>query len=92
MDKVIYKYPILIQSIQHIKLPVNTKILCVQSQNNNAFIWALVHPENLMQERRFELFSTGETIGCDMGIDRQYIGTFQLFNGSYVGHLFERTD
>lgn len=42
------------------------------------------------EKRIFEIFGTGHTIYCDMGVDRRYIGTFQIENGQFIGHVFER--
>jgi hypothetical protein len=42
-----------------------------------------------MEERMFEIFGTGSPIQYDIGTDRKYIGTYQLYGGDLVYHLFE---
>lgn len=70
----------------------NAEILCVQQdkKTNIPCIWALVESDNTLEERVFELFSTGNEMKFDMGVERKYIGTYQYQNGEFVGHLFER--
>ncbi len=68
----------------------NPDILCVQEQGDIPYIWALVYPKKELEIRFFELFGTGQIIPNDMGIERKYIGTYQLDNGAFIGHLFER--
>jgi hypothetical protein len=87
--KVIHKYD-LPDRLESIMMPRDAEILCVQTQNGYPVIWAIVDPENHTEERFFEIVGTGETLYTDMGVERKYIGTFQLHNGSYVGHVFER--
>jgi hypothetical protein len=43
-----------------------------------------------MEKRRFEIFATGEEINCQLGIERKYLGTFQIFSDTLVFHVFER--
>lgn len=89
MQKTIWKFTITPTKLT-VKMPKGAELLSVQTQNNMACIWALVYPENKPEERFFEVFGTGHDVPCDMGIDRKFIGTFQLDAGSLVFHLFER--
>lgn len=88
----IYKYPTQHTAKFSIKMPKGAEILCVQidEKTDDPCIWALVDPSNPDEYRDFELFGTGHEIFYDMGIERKYIGTFQLAKGSFVGHIFER--
>lgn len=90
MNKRIFKYPIQIEDVQSIKLPIGAEILCVQTQRNEPFIWALVDPSSDadMISHTFELFGTGHEVIYGMGIERKYIGTFQLHDGNLIFHLF----
>lgn len=57
--------------------------------NEKAYIWA-VEDESMPQRGvKFRMVMTGEEINIDPYM--VYIGTFILFNGSYVGHLFVDT-
>jgi len=90
--KAIWKYILDGKSRQVIKMPVNAKILSIQTQHGEACLWALVGAEGTeaVEERVFEIFGTGHEIHYDMGVEREFIGTFQLDGGSFVGHVFER--
>lgn len=57
--------------------------------NEKAYIWA-VEDESMPQRGvKFRMIMTGEEINVDPYM--VYIGTFILFNGSFVGHLFVDT-
>jgi len=85
----VYKYKI-VPNQNSILIPKGAEILTVQTQDNIPCIWAKVDTEAKHEERFFEIFGTGHKIHCDMGVDRKYIGTFQIDNGNFVFHLFER--
>jgi len=73
-------------------MPREAEILSVQVDQKNAttYIWALVDTEKVMYERYFEVIGTGHPIYEDMGVERKFIGTIQLNQGSFIGHVFER--
>lgn len=73
-----------------IEMPFRAEILTVQTQNDAAYIWALIIPTNKKELRHFEIYGTGHDIPYDMGEERKYINTFQLHDGELVFHLFER--
>lgn len=89
MKKTIWKFEIT-PNVNYIMMPIGAEILSVQTQNENPCIWALVEPDNGKEERYFDVFGTGHEVYCDMGVDRKFIGTFQMQGGSLVFHLFER--
>ena len=91
MEKRIYKYTLEQMGIQSITLPKGAEILTIQTQFNDAQLWALVDPEEQdREERRIEIFGTGHAIYYDMGVNRKYLATYQLDDGNYVFHVFER--
>lgn len=91
MNKTIYKYPLLVTDFQEVLMPIGAEILTIQTQDENACLWALVDPNELVVEyRNIEIYGTGHPIYCDMGISRKYISTFQLQGGKLVFHSFER--
>lgn len=76
-------------------VPFGSKILCVQSQRDEPCIWFEVPqysvdemiPENASLERRqFCVQLTGISFEREK---MNYIGTFQLNEGRFVGHLYE---
>jgi len=87
----IWKYPIPLDERFALKLPEDTRILCVQVQNNHPCIWALARPDAPKIAYYFHLLATGQEIDDGEG-NLIYIGTFQLNNGEYVFHLFQITE
>lgn len=63
-----------------------SKLLKLAVVNEKAYIWA-VEDESMPQRGvKFRMIMTGEEINLEPYM--MYIGTFILFNGSFVGHLF----
>lgn len=79
-----------------IEMIKGAKILTVQTQpcpdrfgmvQNVGRIWVLVnHSETEKEKRTFVLIETGQTIDEE---SHKYIGTYQVFGGRIVLHLFE---
>lgn len=90
MQKTIWKFELEVKDKQFITLPQGAELLSVQVQNETPCLWALVNPNNEIEERCLEVFGTGHRIYYDMGVARNYIGTFQMIKGDLVCHLFER--
>lgn len=57
--------------------------------NEKAYIWAIEDESMPQRGVKFRMIMTGEEINIDPYM--VYIGTFILFNGSFVGHLFVDT-
>ena len=91
MNKTIWKFELETTDNQTLKMPVGAEILTVQTQSDKPCLWALVDPNAEKEGRFIEIFGTGHPVGYDMGIDRKYIGTYQLHGGSLVFHVFEYT-
>ena len=90
MKKSIWKFQLNPNDKVFVEMPKNAEILSVQTQKETPCIWALVDPNADKEERCFEVFETGHPVHYDMGVDRKFIGTFQLYDGDLVFHLFER--
>lgn len=91
MKKKIYKYRLRVIDRQTIKMPKFARVLSVGVQEMEVYIWAMIVPEAEEEDRVFEIFGTGHDIRYDMGVDREFVGTFQITNGKlFVGHVFER--
>ena len=91
MNKTIWKFELETTDNQTIEMPVNAEILTVQTQNEIPCIWALVDPTQVKEKRFIEVFGTGHDVHYDMGVSRNYLGTYQLHGGSLVFHVFEYT-
>jgi len=83
--KTIWKYPIEIHDLICIEMPKEAEILTVQSQKGIICIWALVNTDNPTEQRRFRIYGTGNPVE----FNGDYIGTFQIYNGDLIFHLFE---
>ena len=89
MAKAIWKYEFVANEATF-QMPIGANILCVQSQRDTVCIWALVvtNPDFPAEERSFSVYRTRVQTPNDPG---KYIGTTQVFNGSFVWHIFETT-
>lgn len=85
--KTIWKFVLSIDDEFTIDLPIGSKSLTVQMQNNRPCLWVLVPDTNVDKiPRKFVVLGTGNPIEHDLK-RLNYIGTFQ--SGEYVWHLFE---
>ncbi len=82
----IHKYPFEVNDTVRISMPIGSKVLCVQVQNGQPCIWALVHPSNAQDIYEFSIRGTGHN--CDDVDGDDYLGTFQLHDGALVFHMF----
>lgn len=83
----VFKYPLEITNRQIIKMPLNSKILSIQTQKGKLQLWALVHLDNEMVEREILIYGTGhkqEDIH-----ENTYIGTVLMYQNQLVWHIFE---
>lgn len=84
--KAVWKFELDADDYNEIELPAGAKPLTVMGQRGRAQLWCLVDPNETVYETRvFRLAGTGHPIRENV----EYIGTFQLYGGSFVGHLFE---
>lgn len=86
-NKTIWKFPLAIVDDQQIVLPKEATFLCVQMQNDQCCLWALVDPAQPTETKTIEIFGTGHPI---QAANRNYIGTVQEFDGALVWHIFYR--
>jgi hypothetical protein len=87
MTQEVWKYEIPMTDNFSLEMPIGAKVLCVQTQHNTPCIWSLVSPGVGRVTRSFRLAGTGHPIDLD-GLT--YIGTFQIYGGSLVFHVFEK--
>ncbi len=79
----IHKFDCPIDDTLHIMMPSMAKVLCVQLQNGDPYVWAAVDTNDVLVKRRFNWRGTGHDIS---GL-HNYVGTVQM--GTLVFHLFE---
>lgn len=83
----VFKFPLEISDEQKVLMPVGAKVLTVQVQNGVPCLWAECNPDAECVYRTFLIRGTGHPI--DDNIEKEYIGTIQLYGGSLVLHVFE---
>lgn len=85
----IFKYPVLSTDIQTLNLPLGARILSVQAQKDNVFLWALVDDaETRLSSHTIHVVGTGNP--PPFGIHKMtHLGTVQLYEGALVFHVFQ---
>ena len=86
--KTIYKYNIEISPKFELDMPENFKILSVQTQNNQPVFWAEIDKNNEVKRYEFSVMGTGQTTE-ENGRPMLYLGTFQVNDGTFVGHFYQ---
>ena len=84
----VFKYHIRIDDYLEIDLPEQAKILTVDTQRGTPYMWVLCNPELPIITRKFKIAGTGHPIEEEPD-NLNHIGTFQLYNGDLIFHVFE---
>ena len=84
----VFKYPVPLVDEFLVELPVGAKILKIECQCDEPFIWALVNPENQTEKRKFRIAGTGHPINEHLN-KLEHVDTFQWADGMFVWHIFE---
>lgn len=91
MRQTIWKYQLSIEDSNIFLMPKFSRILCVKTQAFVPCIWALVNPDEEMQENReIVIQGTGHVHAIEFPGELIYIGTFLTLDDTFVGHVFER--
>lgn len=85
--KAIWKFAFPVQDDIEIEMPAFAEILHVDVQHDVPAIWAVVNPDHVMEKRTFHLYGTGHPMHMD--VREEHVGTFLMYHGSLVFHLFE---
>jgi hypothetical protein len=83
----IHKYQIHPAERFVLKMPEDAEILCVQMQDKRPCLWARVDLDDENVGRFFRIVGTGQALPADKLLS--YVGSFQMYDGQFVGHLFE---
>lgn len=81
----IHKFAVVARGATEIETYKSFTILCIQTQDNTPFIWLEVDTTAPKVELNLWTYMTGEK----QTVCGEYLGTFQLDNGSYVGHVYK---
>lgn len=83
----IWKYALAIIDNVAIDMPTGARVLHVGVQMDMAFLWVLVDPNAPIERRMFKVVGTGHR---HEGMDAwHYIGTFPMFGGGLIWHVFD---
>jgi len=74
-----------------VEMPEYSKILFVDTQHNEPYIWVMVNPHRGMVKRYFRTYGTGHYIDDEERLG-EYVGSFMLDNGALVSHVFVQTE
>ena len=85
--KRIFKFSLEVTDEQWIPLQKGADLLCVQAQNGKPVLYATIDDEESQIERvQILTHGTGHLTSGNIG---QYLGTYQLRDGEFVGHCFK---
>jgi len=84
----IWKYTLETTYFQQIKIPSPAKILTIQVQHGVPCIWVLVDLEEDLINKELIIVGTGHPVDDPHTLN--YVGSFQLMEGQFIGHLFEK--
>jgi hypothetical protein len=83
--KTIHKYPLMQAAEQTINSHEGAEFLAVQVQNDEACLWVMVDPANRSWSYTIRIYGTGHLVYEKHLV---HLGTFQLLEGRFVGHVF----
>lgn len=83
--KTIFKFPLMMTEQQRVAMPIGAQMLTVQMQNDTPCLWALVDKSNNLHDVKIFTVGTGHEITRD---DLVYIGTYQVYGGKLIFHVF----
>jgi hypothetical protein len=85
MKKTIWKYSLEVKGVQKIEMPKGARLLSVAAQYGAPQLWAEIDPAAPMGEAEIITIGTGFFID-PTGLD--FVGSYQLHGGSFVGHVY----
>lgn len=89
MSNRILKYEIPVATEFTLQMNQGSRIIKVAVINEKAYLWAIAPQENAIIPVNFRVVMTGEEF--ELPYTYQYIDTFILCYGEFVGHLFVDT-
>lgn len=86
---VIWKFPFEIDDLVRIEMPIGAVVLGLSLQYDKPYLLAMVDPCSPKEIREFVIIGTGNQMPDHVG---KYIGSFQMYGGLFVWHVFERAE
>ena len=84
----IYKYELMRKNEFTVNLPRGFKFLDVQVQRGKPYMWCLVDENESAYPTTFYIHSTGRSVDT---AHKEFLGTFQMHDGDFVFHLFQKS-
>lgn len=90
--KTVWKFLLEPVDQQKVKMPAGAQLLHLDTQHGFPCLWALVDPAQPKVERTFITMGTGHDAKelDDSSFASNYVGSYQLVGGAFVGHVFEK--
>lgn len=92
--RTIYKYPLNTIDLQTIKVPrlsdissFKEQFLCIDIQYGLPCLWCMVDTLEEEREVQIKIVGTGNPMS-DSCCKENYLGSYQLLDGQFVGHVF----
>lgn len=85
--KTVHKYPVEMADAFKAEIPVGAKFISVQVQRGAPQMWWAVDTDMPLEERSFAVCGTGNPLH-PVGAAREPLGSFQLYGGDLIFHLF----
>lgn len=85
-NKVIYKCQLETTESQEFVLPHDFKFLTLQTQMEKPCLWFEVSQNAPVVVVEVRIIGTGHQLPDD--VELTYLGSYQLMNGSFVGHVY----
>ena len=87
--KTIWKYPLEITDTQNVTMRRDARILSIQVQGDETWMWCLVDPDEKSCERTIGIYGTGHDVEDWVSKHGKFIDTIQLHGGSLIFHVFD---
>lgn len=82
----VLKFAFRIEDDVKIQMPVGARILHANVQHGVPCVWALGDLAGPYCERHLQIVGTGNPLPAELG---QYVGTFMMYDGALVWHVFD---
>lgn len=82
----VWKYELNVDDKQWLELPRGYKYLSIQVQNEKPCLWVQVDTEAVQDSVLIVTYGTGHPMKSKTD---KFIGSYTLYSGSFVGHVFE---
>lgn len=85
--RAIWKWTLQTIDEQTLRIPNGAEFLAIQVQNLRPVLWGHVEATNELENIRLITYGTGHITRLEDG--DEYLGTYQLLGGQFVGHVFK---